>query len=190
MPTASLTNKSPSRTQNYAKTHTWSKPPALNGAPCGHCGDPFPTAMHYQCHAITIKGCTAGGCTYGSHDPILDAVELCAGEAGTAYSVGDGDCKAGKYTTSSGALAMKHADIAFLNLPARAFGAQRVLGDTTIRNVVGVSGGTLTPLHGAHARAGVALQVAVAEKQLKYNEALATKPHMKCAILGIETGGG
>lgn len=58
------------------------------------------------------------------------------------------------------------------------------------RNVVQMTGGNPTNSHNAtHERAGAALQHAVAEKAPLYNEALSHTPHVKCLILGIETGG-
>jgi hypothetical protein len=57
--------------------------------------------------------------------------------------VGEIDNNAGTYTTTSATGATsthtKHSDIAFLNFPADAFKAQRVLGDDTIRNVIGTN---------------------------------------------------
>jgi hypothetical protein len=94
--------------------------------------------VHYQFHFLLLKEGTAGGSTYGSHNHILNAVALCAGEAGLAYSLGENDNNAGTYTTTSTANVTtthsKHSDIAFPNMPADAFKAQRVLGDVTLRN--------------------------------------------------------
>ena len=84
---------------------------------------------------------------------------------------------------------MKHADIAFLNMPPSAFDAQRVYGDVTHRTVVGFSDGNPTAKYGAHLRAGAALQHADAEKTRVYDEALLGRQNEKVAILGIEAGG-
>ena len=143
---------------------------AATRAPCGHCDTAFPTAKHYQVHALTITAGSAGGSTYNTHNFILEAVANCAKTVGIAYSVGstfrgvrtnDPNCRLGTYTGSNGAQHVKHADIAFLNMPQSAFKAQRVYGDITHRNVVA-----------AHVRAGAALQVADAEKMKMHDEAL------------------
>ena len=84
---------------------------------------------------------------------------------------------------------MKHADIAFLNMPQSAFNAQRVYGDVTHRTVVGLRSSAPAPVHGAHLRAGAALQQADAEKTLMYDQALRGRQNETAAILGIEAGG-
>ena len=166
--------------------------------PCGHCGVTFPTAEHYQTHALTVTAGTAGGSTYNTHNHILEAVANCAKAVGVAYSIGttfqgvrnaDGNCRLGNYTDRSGAQHEKYADIAFLDMPQSAFNAQRVYGDVTHRTVVGIRGGDPVPVHLAHLRAGAALQVADAEKTLMYDQALRGRQNEKVAILGIEAGG-
>jgi len=166
--------------------------------PCGHCGVTFPTAEHYQTHALTVTAGTAGGSTYNTHNHILEAVANCAKAVGVAYSIGttfqgvrnaDGNCRLGNYTDRSGARHEKYADIAFLDMPQSAFNAQRVYGDVTHRTVVGIRGGDPAPVHLAHLRAGAALQVADAEKTLMYDQALRGRQNEKVAILGIEAGG-
>ncbi len=143
--------------------------------PCGHCGVTFPTAKHYQTHALTIKAASAGGSAYNTHNHILEAVANCAKAVGVAYSIGstfhgvrnaDGNCWLGSYTDRSGAQHVKYADIAFLDMPQSAFNAQRVYGDVSHRTVVGTLGGNPAPVHAAHLRAGAALQQADAEKTL------------------------
>ena len=54
--------------------------------PCGHCGVTFPTAEHYQTHALTVRAGTAGGSTYNTYNHILEAVANCAKAVGVAYS--------------------------------------------------------------------------------------------------------
>jgi len=51
-------------------------------------------------------------------------------------------------------------------LPPGGYGAQRVYGDTTLRNVIGIHQGNLTVRNRAYPRPGAALQNAVAEKPL------------------------
>jgi hypothetical protein len=166
--------------------------------PCGHCGTTFPTAEHYQAHALTIKKGSAGGSTYNTHNYILEAVANCARAVGVAYSIGstfrgtrtnDANCRLGTYTHPNGEQSVKHADITFLNMPKSAFNAQRVYGDVTQRAVVGMAAGTPTPMHSAHERAGAALQHADAEKTQMYDEALRGRQNEKAVILGIEAGG-
>jgi hypothetical protein len=94
-----------------------------------------------------------------------------------------------KYTNPNGTRNVKHADIAFLNMPPSAFDAQRVYGDVTHRTVVGFSDGNPTAKYGAHLRAGAALQHADAAKTRVYDEALRGRQNEKVAILGIEAGG-
>jgi hypothetical protein len=115
-----------------------------------------------------------------------------------AYSVGstfrgvrnnDANCRLGTYTNPNGTQNVKHADIAFLNMPQSAFNAQRVYGDVTHRSVVGMAAGSPAPMYSAHVRAGAALQHADAEKTLMYDEALRGRQNEKAAILGIEAGG-
>ena len=101
----------------------------------------------------------------------------------------DGNCRLGTYTDSSGAQHEKYADIAFLDMPQSAFNAQRVYGDVTHRTVVGTRGGDLVPVRLAHLRAGLALQVADAQKTQTYDQALRGRQNEKVAILGIEAGG-
>ena len=166
--------------------------------PCGHCGVTFPTAEHYQTHALTVRAGTAGGSTYNTHNHILEAVANCAKAVGVAYSIGttyqgvrnaDGNCRLGNYTDGHGVQHEKYADIAFLDMPQSAFNAQRVYGDVTHRTVVGTRGGDPVPVHLAHLRAGAALQQADAEKTLMYDQALRGRQNEKVAILGIEAGG-
>ena len=166
--------------------------------PCGHCGVTFPTAEHYQTHALTVRAGTAGESAYNTQNHILEAVANCAKAVGVAYSIGttfhgirnaDGNCRLGTYTDRSGAQHEKYADIAFLDMPQSAFNAQRVYGDVTHRTVVGTRGGDPVPVHLAHLRAGAALQVADAEKTLMYDQALRGRQNEKVAILGIEAGG-
>ena len=118
--------------------------------PCGHCGVVFPTAEHCQTHALTIKDRSAGGSTYNTHNVVLEAVANSARYVGAAYSVGatcngvrntDANCRLGAYTKPDGTRCVKHADIAFLNMPHGAFNAQRVYGDITHRAVVGMTAG-------------------------------------------------
>jgi hypothetical protein len=55
---------------------------ARENTPCGHCDTAFPTADHYQAHALTIKAASAGGSTYNTHNHILEAVANCARAVG------------------------------------------------------------------------------------------------------------
>ena len=171
---------------------------AAENVPCGHCGVVFPTAEHYQTHALTIKDRSAGGSTYNTHNVVLEAVANSARYAGAAYSIGatcngvrntDANCRLGTYTKPDGTRCVKHADIAFLNMPQGAFNAQRVYGDITHRAVVGMTAGTPAPMHDAHVRAGAALQHADAQKTRMYDEALRGRQNEKAATLAIEAGG-
>jgi len=136
---------------------------ARENTPCGNCDTAFPTAEHYQVHALTIKAGSAGGSTYNTHNHILEAVANCAGAVSVAYSVGsifhgvrnkDANCRVGTYTDPSGARHVKYANIAFLNMPQSAFNAQRVYGDVTHRSVVRLADGDPAPMGRAHIRAG------------------------------------
>ena len=49
--------------------------------------------------------------------------------------------------------------------------------------------GVPVALHGAHLRAGAALELADAQKTRVYDEALRCRQNEKAAILGIESGG-
>ena len=98
-------------------------------------------------------------------------------------------CRLGTYTKPDGTRCVKHADIAFLNMPQGAFNAERVYGDVTHRAVVEMTAGTPTHMHGAYVRAGAALQHADAEKTRMYDKALRGRQNEKAAILAIEAGG-
>ena len=154
---------------------------AENQTACGHCSSSFPSAKHYQVHALVEKGGSAGGSMYGSHNiiPILEAVAEAARDAGVAYSVGTtvrgrrtqlADCRVGTIAGPGGVRRDKFADIVFPDMTACGYRAQRVYGDTTLRNVIGIHHNNLTAVHRAHSRAGAALQHAVAEKKKMYDE--------------------
>jgi hypothetical protein len=61
---------------------------ARENTPCGHCVTVFPTAEHYQAHALTIRAGCAGGSAYSTRNYILEAVANCAKAVGVAYSIG------------------------------------------------------------------------------------------------------
>ena len=135
---------------------------------------------------------------YNTHNRILEAVATCARAAGASFSVGttqhgirnpNANCRLGTHTNANGEQAASHADIVFLDMPQSAFNAQRVYGDVTHRNVVGLSAGIPAPKHGAHKQAGAVLQHAAAEKRQKYDEALRGLQNAKAAVLAIEAGG-
>jgi hypothetical protein len=171
---------------------------AENQTACGHCGSSFPSAKHYQVHALVEKGGSAGGSMYGSHNIILEAVAEAARDAGVAYSVGTtvqgrrtqhADCRVGTIVGPDGTHHDKFADIVFPDMTACGYRAQRVYGDTTLRNVIGLHHNNLTAVHRAHSRPGAALQHAVALKTKMYNEAMRGRLNEEVAILAIETGG-
>ena len=135
---------------------------------------------------------------YGSHNFILKAVEEAAGDAGVVYSVGTtvrgrrtqlADCRVGTIAGPDGTRHDKFADIVFPDMTACGYRAQRVYGDITLRNVIGLHHNNLTAVHRAHSRAGGALQHAVAEKTKMYDEAMRGRLNEEVAILAIETGG-
>jgi hypothetical protein len=135
---------------------------------------------------------------YGSHNIILEAVAEAARDAGVAYSVGTtvqgrrtqhADCRVGTIVGPDGTHHDKFADIVFPDMTACGYRAQRVYGDTTLRNVIGLHHNNLTAVHRAHSRPGAALQHAVALKTKMYNEAMRGRLNEEVAILAIETGG-
>ena len=62
-------------------------------------------------------------------------------------------------------------------------------GDTTLRNVIGFTGGNPTVLHNLHLRPGAVLQHADAVKTTLYNEELRGRLNEEVVILAVETGG-
>jgi hypothetical protein len=134
---------------------------------------------------------------YGSHNFILKAVEEAATDAGVVYSVGTtvqgrrtqlADCRVGTIAGPDGTRHDKFADIVFPDMTACGYRAQRVYGDVTLRNVIGLLHNDITVRNRAYSRAGAALQHAVAEKTKMYNEAMRGRLNEEVAILAIETG--
>ena len=74
-------------------------------------------------------------------------------------------------------------------MTACGYRAQRVYGDTTLRNAIGLLRNDITVRNRAYSRPGGALQHAVAEKTKMYNEAMRGRLNEEVAILAIETGG-
>jgi hypothetical protein len=140
-------------------------------APTGCCGKVFTSAKLYEYHAITCKKSSSGGSPYNTHNGVIRQLAAVCHECGVpAHLYGSGMTYARQSEPdSNGDTLAVRTDIAFPDMPFEAFDTAYLLGNGTIRSVVGTenNGNTLVVRHSADTQAGGALKNAETGKQKK-----------------------
>ena len=120
---------------------------------------------------------------YAVHNALVYTLQEFARYAGVASFVGGGMCRAG--TGSDGHPI--HADIAFEGLSSGAIDDDRELGDVSVRNLVGSN---LVTMHHSDVDPYGVVNAGVADKNKKYEKAIADHEIDGCMALVVNAGGG